>query len=48
MKRKGYEKRQPHHPMSLCSVASNLYSIFLSEVLKNSVLMSVDGGFIPC
>lgn len=35
-------------PHGTCSVASNLYSIFLSEVLKDSILTSVDSGFILC
>lgn len=33
--------------MSPCSVASNLYSVFLSEVLKSFILVSLDGGLIP-
>lgn len=41
------EKRWSHHLMSPCSVASNLYSVFFSEVLKSFILVSLDGGLIP-
>jgi len=41
-------KRGSRITRSLRSVSSNLYSVFLSEVLKNSIWMRVNGGFIPC